>query len=204
MNKLLIWGKGGHSDVVVETAIRLGMAITLIDDNSNEFLDNSWINKYPPNKYLAFVAIGNNYYRSNKFNILEELGYQFPNIISPRAYIASGISLAIGIFIAPMAVIMTKTDIGKGTIINTGATVDHGCVISPFVHLAPGCHLCGNVTVANHTLVGVGTSIIPNVIISHDIVIAGGSSVCSNLWKDRSLYAGNPAVFKREIHEPTR
>jgi len=36
--------------------------------------------------------------------------------------------------------------LGDLVIVNTGATVDHDCVLEEGVHVSPGCHLTGNVT----------------------------------------------------------
>lgn len=43
------------------------------------------------------------------------------------------------------AVINSDTKIGKGCIVNTGASVDHDGIIDDFVHISVGAHVAGNV-----------------------------------------------------------
>ena len=55
---LLIWGTGGHAHVVVESC-RYG-SYRMIDDNSQEYKDDSWINLFPKEQWDTFIAIGDN------------------------------------------------------------------------------------------------------------------------------------------------
>jgi len=197
MPKLLIWGTGGHAAVVKDVWTRLKFASQWIDDNDPRVKDDTWIDLFPPKEYLAFVGVGDNKTREKITAKLKQKGYHFPAIISPQAYVAHRSCVSSGSFVGPMAVVHTRAIVGEGAIINTGATVDHDCNIGSFVHIAPGVHLCGNVSVGAGTLVGVGTSVIPDVSIGSDIIIAGGSSVNEDLLTKKSLYAGNPARYKR-------
>ena len=47
-------------------------------------------------------------------------------------------------------------------IVNTGASVDHECVIGDAVHLAPGARLAGRVTVGEAAWVGIGAVVKPD------------------------------------------
>lgn len=199
--KLLVWGTGSHANVVIEQC-RYG-TYHLLDDHSDEYKNKSWLSKYSPTNWLAFIAIGNNKNREAVFHRLTEYGYSFCNIISQAAYVSPTVSLGIGIYIAPMACVQTNSTLGDGVIINTGASIDHDGRIDDFTHISPGVHAGGHLTVGKRTWIGVGSSIVHELFIGDDVVVAGGSSVYKDLpgpvTKDNTsvLYAGNPAKLKR-------
>lgn len=204
-NYLLIWGKGGHAKVIADNLDNTGYNfVEFIDDNdpissSEELLTD----KYRTNFWHIFVAIGDNYCRQRIYNRLVKLGYTIPTIISPSAAVSKKAGLAVGSFIGPKACINAGALIWNGCIINTCASIDHDCEVHSFTHIAPGTHLCGSVIVGSNCLIGVGTSVIPRVVIQNDVIVAGGSSVSKNLDRPNSLYAGNPAVFKKELSNAT-
>ena len=112
----------------------------------------------PPDKY-AVIAVGDNAIRKRLAEEHEDL--QFIALVHPRAYVAGPNRIGDGTVVMAGAVIQAGAVIGKHCIINTGATVDHDCVIGDYVHIAPGAHLCGHVEVGEGALVGVGVGIAP-------------------------------------------
>jgi sugar O-acyltransferase (sialic acid O-acetyltransferase NeuD family) len=194
---LLIWGTGSQAHVVVEQC-RYGN-YQMIDDESNEYETGRWLLNFHPGSWDAFVAIGDNAVRERITRRLRSKGYELTNIISRDSYVSPTVELGTGIYIAPMACVMTHTRIGNGCIINTNASVDHDCDLGDFVHISPCAGLGGNVVIGDRTWIGLGSSVIHKSWIENDILVAGGSSVAGDLWESNSLYAGNPAVFKKEI-----
>jgi acetyltransferase-like isoleucine patch superfamily enzyme len=59
------------------------------------------------------------------------------------------------------SIVQANARIGKHCIINTGATVDHDCIVEDYAHIAPGAHLCGGVHVGEGALVGVSVGLEP-------------------------------------------
>jgi UDP-3-O-[3-hydroxymyristoyl] glucosamine N-acyltransferase len=55
--------------------------------------------------------------------------------------------------------ICARVKIGRGSIINTGASVDHECQIDFGAHLGPNSMLCGRVEVVHSTFIGAGAVI---------------------------------------------
>ena len=45
------------------------------------------------------------------------------------------------------AILNPFAEVGDHCIINTGASIDHDCIIQDFVHIAPHCTLCGEVEI---------------------------------------------------------
>ena len=86
---------------------------------------------------------------------------------------------------------------GKHCIINTGASVDHDCIVGDFVHISPHATLCGDVTVGEGSWIAAGATIIPGVKIGKWCIIGAGSCSNQNI-PDYSLAAGNRCkVIKR-------
>lgn len=194
---LLIWGTSSHAHVVVEQC-RYGN-YRMIDDNCPDYISGQWRSLFPKEEWDTFIAIGDNKIREKITNRLKHFGYKQTNIVSREAYISPTVTLGTGIYIAPMACVMTHTELGDGCIINTNSNVDHDCHLGNFVHISPGACLGGNVTIGDRTWIGLGSALIHKLYVSHDILVAGGSSVAGDLEKSHSLYAGNPAVWKKEL-----
>ena len=94
------------------------------------------------------------------------------------------------------AIIQSCASIGKHCIINTGASIDHECVIDDYVHIAPHSTLCGNVQIGEGTLIGVGSAIIPGIHIGKWSVVCAGSVITKDL-PDHSIAHNNKFKIKK-------
>jgi sugar O-acyltransferase (sialic acid O-acetyltransferase NeuD family) len=116
-------------------------------------------------------------------------------VVSPAAFLGSGICLCAGAVVNPDACI------GDAVIINTGATVDHDCQVDEGAHLSPGVHLAGRVKVGRLSFLGTGVSVAPRVRIGPNTVVGAGSVVLGDL-PGGVLAVGAPARIVRELVEP--
>ena len=208
MNSLLILGAGGHGKVVADTAAAIGQwkKIAFLDDRHASLktvLD--WpvmgslkeANKFLP-EYDGFcVAIGNNELRLKLLKSYQGQGFSAPSLIHPTAYISPSASLGSGCVVFAQAVVNPESQIGEAGIINTGASVDHDCVLEAGVHLCPGVRLAGEVRIGQQTTLGTGSAVIPQITIGSHTMIGAGSVVVTDI-PDHSTAAGVPAkVFKK-------
>ncbi|NIK68751.1 MULTISPECIES: acetyltransferase [unclassified Paenibacillus] len=207
-NKTVIIGAGGHAKVIADI-LRHDPHVELIGcighDSSATVLgltvlggDELLPELHEQGVRHAFVAIGNNARRHALAKHAEALGFELVNAISPRAYLATGVTLGTGVAVMPGCVIQPDTRIGSYSIINTGATVDHDGNIGNACHIAPGCHLSGNVTVGDESFLGTGTSVIDGMRIGEGCMIGAGAAVISPI-PSFSLAVGVPAVVKRTL-----
>ena len=127
----------------------------------------------------CFVAVGDNAARKREAEKLK--GEYFPVLVHPSAVVAEDTKLCPGVVVMAGAVIQPRVCIGSHAIINTGATVDHDCVIGDFAHIAPGVNLCGGVVVGEGALVGVGSCAVPVAEIPAWCVVPAGS-VVKGVW----------------------
>jgi len=198
---LLIIGASGHGKVVADIALKMDVwkYIAFLDQDGSivsslgiEVVDKS-VNacRYAKN-YDIFVAVGNNIMREKIIGELIATGANVPVLIHPSAILGKEVEVEVGTAIMAGVVINCCTKIGRGCIINTGATIDHDNVIDDYVHVSPGAHLAGTVKVGKNTWIGAGGVVINNINITSDCVIGAGAVVISNITEP-GTYIGVPA-----------
>lgn len=201
---VIVLGAGGHAKVCIEILQEMGKAVAYcISEKSdpNNYCLNVPILKgehnlealYLQGYHQAFVAIGANKIRERLALLVCTLGYELTNAISMHAYISPSVTLGVGIAIMPGAIINAATIIEDLVIVNTGATVDHDCVIQKATHIAPQCGLAGHVTVGQQCLLGVGCLAIPGTTIGEQTTIGAGSVILSDIPAFSTAF-GTPAT----------
>ncbi len=198
---LLIMGASGHGKVVADIALKMDVwkYIAFLDQDESivsslgiEVIDKS-VNAFRYAKdYDIFVAIGNNIMREKIIVELIAAGANVPILIHPRATLGKEVEVEVGTVIMAGVVINCCTKIGKGCIINTGATIDHDNVIDDYVHISPGAHLAGAVKVGKNTWIGAGGIVINNINITDNCVIGAGAVVINSI-SEPGIYVGVPA-----------
>ena len=155
---LLIIGAGGHGKVVKEIAEVLGYTnISFLDDNSPEAIGKIADSKAYVNQYSeAFVGIGNNKYRGEILERLEQEGFGIPILIHPSAYISKTAMIEKGTVVEPKAIVNANSKIGLGCIISVGAIVDHDAVLEDCVHVNAGAICKAGSFVAKETKLEAG------------------------------------------------
>lgn len=199
--KLLIIGAGGHGRVVADIAQRMNkwQTISFLDDDESlkssmglDVIGNSAdVFKYL-NHYDIFVAIGNNAIREKIQVKLETKGASIPVLVHPNAVISDKVMLGGGTVVMAGAVINCCTKIGKGCIINTGATIDHDNIIEDYAHVSPGVHTAGTVRIGKGTWLGIGSVISNNINITDWCKVGAGAVVIESI-NENGTFIGVPA-----------
>lgn len=204
--KILLIGGGGHCKSVLDSLIELNEynEIAIIDKKENigntvmgvkvVACDDDLPILYNNGYSYAFITIGstgNPHLRVKLYSYLNEIGFEFPNIIDPSAKISSYAKLDKGIFIGKKVIINVDATIGRGAIINSGSIVEHDCKLGEFVHIAPGVVLGGTVKIGNRTHIGLNTTVRQQTHIGSDTIVGMGSVVTKNI-DNRILAYGNP------------
>lgn len=68
-----------------------------------------------------------------------------------------------------------NTQIGKGTLINTGAQVHHDVRIGEFSEINPGAVLLGACQIGNFCTIGANATVLPKVKIGNNVIVGAGS-----------------------------
>ena len=200
-DRLLIIGAGGHGKVVADIALKMDRwdYIAFLDDNDDiktsmglEVIGKSADMYRYIKDYDIFVAIGTNEMRKIIQEKLEIRGANIPVLIHPEAVIGREVEIGVGTVIMAGVVVNCCTTIGKGCIINTGATIDHDNLIEDYVHISPGVHTAGAVRIGKGTWLGIGSIVSNNITITSGCTIGAGAVVVKNIGKS-GTYVGIPA-----------
>lgn len=142
MKRLVILGSGGYGHTVADVAHQLDYSTVVLDDSDSAHPLSSF-SSYISDDTTFIPAFGNNSFRMEWINRIEESGGQLATLIHPTAYVSPKASIACGTVILPHAIVNTDVVINRGCIINLGAIVDHGCILEEGVHIAPGAIVKG-------------------------------------------------------------
>lgn len=142
MKRLIILGSGGYGHTVADVAEQLGYNILFLDDSLPD---------HPLSLFVDFIgegvefipAFGNNAFRMEWINRIEESGGQLATLIHLTAYVSPTAAINPGTVILPHAIVNTDVVINRGCIINLGAIIDHGCIIEEGVHVCLGAIVKG-------------------------------------------------------------
>ena len=174
---MFLYGAGGHAKVIMDILKAEGKLVeALIDDNEgvDELMGVKVLHNVNCGISPLIVSIGNNRIRRS---IAEKVDAVFGMAVHPSAIVSGSAKVDVGTVVMQGVIIQACVQIGSHCIINTGASIDHECVIDDFVHISPRVTLCGNVHVGEGTWIGAGTVVIPGVKIGKWTVIGAGSVV---------------------------
>ena len=140
---LIIIGAGKYGREIQDVAEQTGRfeKISFLDDHAagEDILGVcADFPKFQNENTAFYVAFGNNDFREKWCEALKASGAVLTNIVHPRAYISPKAKLGVGIAVLPLAIINTYTEIKDGCMINSGAIVDHDCIVEPYTHVCVG------------------------------------------------------------------
>lgn len=133
--------------------------------------------------------------RAKVYRKFRALGFAFPPLVHPSANVSPSAVIAEGAQLMRGALIQARVRIGENTIVNTGAIIDHDCVLEAHVHVAPGAALSGGVKLGAGAHVGTGARLIQNLAIGAGAIIGAGAVVLTNVPEDETV-VGVPARKK--------
>jgi len=197
-DKYILIGGGEHARVVLDVLLSQKVNVLALFDPkySGKLFGIDQKGEYNPDIFpdsLAIVAIGNNLTRKKVSQIAKHTfgkAVHSSVLLSPFATVGEGSVFFHG------SIVQANTKIGRHVIVNTGAQIDHDCVVGDFAHVAPGAILCGTVQVGEGTLIGAGATVIPGIKIGKWAVIGAGSVVTKSI-PDYGVAVGNPAKVLR-------
>lgn len=194
---MFLYGASGHAKVIIDILNANGIKIEGLVDDNPEITD---LLGYPvSHQYTGYspliISIGNNTIRKM---IAEKISADFATAIHPTAVISPAATVGDGSVVMQGAIVQSCAKIGKHCIINTGASVDHECIIEDYVHVSPHATLCGNVHVGEGSWIAAGSVVLPGIKIGKWSVIGAGSVVSKNI-PDGVLAVGNRCKIIKKI-----
>ena len=199
MDKILLIGAGGHARAcidVIETLNQFEISglvekdESMIDENlgypiigtDNDLHD---LRKKYDNALITVGQIKSPLIRTKLYQILKDLDFNLPVIISPKAYVSKHSRIGEGSIVMHGAIINANAKIGKNCIINNTALIEHDSNIGDYCHIATGAIINGQVYVGNKTFVGSGTITKQGISISDNCIIGAGTIIKGDIKSDQ-------------------
>ncbi|MHA6732229.1 acetyltransferase [Devosia sp. A369] len=197
-DSLALIGAGGHASVVADAALLQGIgSLSFYSEDDRQvgkvFLGYSIerLRAEAPIRHFH-ICIGENQVRTRLCNILSGWGFHALSVVHPSAVVSRFANVDEGCFIAAGAVLAPNSRVGKSTIINHHATVDHDVRVGDYCHVAPGATLGGAVCIGDGALIGAGATVLPGVSIGNNATIGAGAVVLEDVPQGATV-VGVPA-----------
>ena len=202
---------GGHARVVIDILLSAKRAVAGLIDADESLHGTSvlgvpvagnddFIAAMDPESVVLVNALGNRphigtsdlHRRRALFEKFKARGFAFETVVSTDATVSKNIRLEEGSHVITRAVIQPGSVLGADTILNTGASLDHDCIVGAHSHIAPWAVLCGGVTVGDECHIGARAVLVPGITVGDGAVIGAGAVVIDNV-KAGITVVGNPA-----------
>ncbi len=206
MKEILLFGSGGHCNVVIDIIKKKKIKIIgYLDIKKNKNLKIKYLGNIYENlrllklkKTKGFIAVGNNYIRKNICETIRKINsnFKWEKLIDPSCIISKNTLIGDGSIVIAGSVINAKTIIGNHCIINTKNSIDHDNFIDDFSSTGPSVTTGGTVKIGKTSHIGISSTIKNNTNIGSNTIIGSCSFVNKNCLSN-TLYIGRPAKKKK-------
>ena len=191
MNEIILIGGGGHCKSVIdvieqEARFKIVGIIDKPEFLGSKVLDYKVIGNDTDLKNLvkkyhyALITVGqikSPLARIKHFELAKKVGFLFPSIISPSAYVSKHSKIGNGSIVMHRAVINANTSIGDNCIINSKALIEHDCIVSNHCHISTNVTINGGVKIKSNSFIGSNVITKDNIIINENSFIKAGTLV---------------------------
>jgi len=191
MKSLLVIGCGGHAksviDIIESTKLwKISGLIGLEYEVGSSVLgypivgtdsDLPYLRMSADSAVLALGQLPNPQRRQNIQQLLNQLDFNLPALISPHSIVSQHSRIGEGSFIGHGAIVNANAEVGSYCTINTRALVEHDAIIGDHCHISTGALVNGNVVLGTGCFIGSGTMIREGLVLPPDTVISAGKRV---------------------------
>lgn len=138
--KLLLVGAGSFGCMVAELAIRQ-YDCAFVDDGraAGEMVCGvpvvgkvSDLSKLRAEYEKLVVCVGNNAFRARVYELARTMGYEFPNIIAPSAYVSPFAKIGKGCVLMQNVCVQNGAVVGDGVLLNAGVEIHGGGAVGDY------------------------------------------------------------------------
>jgi sugar O-acyltransferase (sialic acid O-acetyltransferase NeuD family) len=202
--RLILLGAGGHAlaciDVIEQlNQYRIAGLVGMPHEIHTQHLgyrvigtdaDLSGLVQEYPCAVVAIGQLGFSEVRTKLYQRASVLGFQFPTIVSPRAYISPHAQIGSGTIVMHGAIVNAGATVGNNCIVNSRSLVEHGATIEDHCHVATGAVINGDARLGKGSFVGSGSSIREGIVVGNGCVIGMGLAVRHDL-PDGAVFVGD-------------
>ena len=113
----------------------------------------------------------------------QNIGFELPTIISPRAYISQYADLGVGTIVMHDALVNAGARVGINCILNTKSLVEHDAVVEDHCHISTSSIVNGGTIIREQTFVGSNAMVRDNIEIGEKNIVGGGGVILKSLPK---------------------
>jgi sugar O-acyltransferase (sialic acid O-acetyltransferase NeuD family) len=167
MHNLLLIGGGGHCRSVIDVIESQAQfkIFGIVDSNPelNNVLgypvkggdgDISYLREICPHALVTVGHLGSYLKRAELYERLVNLGFNFPVIISPRAYVSRHAKVSSGTVIMHDALVNAGAQVGENCIVNSKALIEHDAIIEDHCHVSTAAVINGGVKLGRGSFFG--------------------------------------------------
>ena len=201
MDKIILIGAGGHSHSCIdvleeENRFEIAGLVEKGESISNENLGYPIMGTDDDLKVLrqqyknALITVGQIKFpkiRIKLYQLLKELDFTLPVIVSSQAYVSKHARIGEGSIIMHGVIINANAKIGNNCIINNRALIEHDAVIGDHCHIATGAIINGEVSVENETFIGSGAVTKQAISIGKNCVIGAGCIIKTDIKSNQII-----------------
>jgi UDP-N-acetylbacillosamine N-acetyltransferase len=202
--QLIVLGFGGHARSVADVAIAMGYeTLVFVDEHAREgemFLDFPVLKSftpYDPKAWCAFPASGNGLVRQAQTKLIEKQSWQLVSLIAPSATLGVGCAVSDGVFVGQQAHIGPMAKVGRGSIINSGAVVEHECTVGEWAHVSVNATMAGRGRLGDFSMLGAGATVIDGLSVVGHVTVGAGAVVHKPI-DVAGVYVGVPSRLLRD------
>ena len=144
------------------------------------------LDRFDPGFGPAVVAVSKNEVLKRLADRLRAA--EWATLVHPFSFVDPSAKLGPGTVVFAGALVQPEVVMGGHCVVNTGASLDHGCRCADFVQVAPVARLAGNVTCGEGVMVGIGASV------HQGATLGGWSTLGGGAFLKGSLASGLTAV----------
>ncbi len=205
MKEIIIVGSGGHVRSLLEIVdihslpIAGYASLTQVPDINIPYLgDDEYVLKhYSPDDFAIILGVvyldkvDMIFRRSllDKYSMFE--GY---SIVARSSVVTSHTELGSGTVVFEQALI-NRSVLGQHCIVNSGAIIEHDCIIGDNVFIGSGCIIAGGVSIGSNSFIGSGSMIKDGIKITANTIVGMGGLVVKDIH-EAGLYCGQPVIRK--------
>ena len=201
MDKIILIGAGGHARScidVIETINQYEIVGLIEKDNSltsanlgypiiGTDVDLKVLRQQVKNAIITVGQIKSPKIRIKLYQLLKELDFTLPVIVSPHAYVSKHSQIGEGTIIMHGAIVNANAKIGNNCIINNKALIEHDAIIGDHCHIATGATINGEVSVGNKTFFGSGAITKQSISIGNNCIIGAGVIIKNDIKPNQTI-----------------